>query len=144
MSSQVKIREQIYAALNVSAVTSTHNLYPELQTPEEEVFPRATWLVLDNLYSGDEKIYNNKHYSLAETVVQLKVYEAADTNTEDPEAEAATMLETMRRLISPANLTDATFKVGKTEVQSESSLRDANGVWIAIGRYRVLWNMQNT
>jgi len=134
-----KVRERIAASLNVSAVTSTCELYSELNTPNNADFPRATYYVIDDLLDRDEKIYNEEYTTLGETVVQLKAYYPSDVN--GAETSATAMLETMRRLIYPANLTDDIFRAGSVTTQTQFTERDVNGVWIAIGRYRIKYNM---
>jgi len=134
-----KVRERIAASLNVSAVTSTCELYSELNTPDNADFPRATYYVIDDLINRDENIYNEEYTTLGETVVQLKAYYASDVN--GAETSATAMLEIMRRLIYPANLSDDIFRVGSVTTQTQFTERDANGVWIAIGRYRIKYNM---
>jgi len=134
-----KVRERIASSLNVSAVTSTCELYPELNTPDSADFPRATYYVIDDLLDRDENIYNDEYTTLGETVVQLKAYYPSDVN--GAETSATAMLETMRRLIYPANLSDDIFRVGSVTTQTQFTERDVNGVWIAIGRYRIKYNM---
>jgi len=134
-----KVRARLYSVLNVTAVTSVCNLYSELNVPDEKILPRATFTVLDDLLTKDENIYNDKYTTLGEVVVQLKAYFPADVK--GAETTATAMLETMRRLISPANLTDTVFRAASVDTQTQFTERDTNGVWIAIGRYRVKYNM---
>jgi len=134
----IELQQQIFSALtSTTSVTSiTTNIYPE---GFGTGFPRLTYQFLENPINKEEKYASGKYWYTARPVVQLKASFAKTAS--DPGASAMALLKAARRAISPARLSNTTLNVGKVITQTENVLLEAEGAWVAVGRYQIIYAM---